>query len=367
MVWRMEKGRGVSAGEMGESNRKFGLAWKRLNRLGKPSVFSRPMSHLFSFSSRACAFLLTVLSLAPLAVADYVLSPEEAAIAGFMVNDPDQMRPAMQFDPILSQVARERAQDMAARNYFAHTNPDGFAANYLVWEAGYDLPAFWGNGVADNYIESIAAGYASAADTWVDWMNSAPHRTHILAQTAFYQDQTSYGVGYAYSANSTYHHYWVIITAPPSVPETQAALFIAQGVPAEMTTGQTYSVSVSMRNTGSVTWTQAAGYQLALVAQGINWGTSAAPLPGEVTPGSEVTFNFTVTAPPVPGYDAFQWRMEQQGMGRFGEASANLVVPVSFPASVSSGSSSGGGSYSAPSSSGKKSKKSKSKKSKKKK
>ena len=325
----------------------------------------RPMSHLLSFHSRACAFFLAVLSLAPLAVADYVQSAEEAAIAGFMVNDPDQMRPAMQLDPILSQVARERAQDMAARDYFAHTNPDGFAANYLVWEAGYNLPAWWGNGVADNYIESIAAGRDNAADTWVDWMNSAPHRTHILAQTAFYQDQTSYGVGYAYSANSTYHHYWVIITAPPSVPETQAALFVTQGVPAEMTTGQSYNVSVSVRNTGSVTWTQAAGYRLALVTQGINWGTSAAALPGDVTPGSAVTFNFTVTAPATPGYDAFQWRMEQQGMGRFGEASVNRVIPVSFPVSVSSSSSSSGSSYSAPSSSGKKAKKAKKSKAKK--
>ena len=324
------------------------------------------MPHLF-FPSRACAFLLAVLSLAPrAAVADYVLSPEEAAIAGFMVHDPDQQRPAMQFDPILSQVARERAQDMAARDYFSHTNPDGFAANYLVWEAGYDLPAFWGHGVADNYIESIAAGAGSAAETWVDWMNSPPHRTHILALTPFYQDQTSYGVGYAYSAQSTYHHYWVIITAPPSVPEAQAALFIAQGVPAAMTTGQTYNVSVSMRNTGSATWTQAAGYQLALVSQGINWGTSAAALPGEVTPGSAVTFSFTVTAPATNGYDAFQWRMEQQGAGRFGEASANRVIPVSYPVSVASGSS-GGGSYSAPSESSKKSKKSKKGKSKKRK
>ena len=328
------------------------------------------MPHLPSFRLARRAFLLGLLSLAvaPFAAfADYVLSPEEAVIAGYMVNDPDQQRPAMQLDPILSQVARERAQDMADRDYFSHTNPDGFAANYLVWEAGYDLPAFWGHGAADNYIESIAAGYAAPADTWVDWMNSPPHRTHILAIDPFYQNQTSYGVGYAYSAHSTYHHYWVIITAPPSTPEPNAALFMAQGVPSAMTTGQTYNVSVAVLNTGSETWTQAGGYRLVSNTPGVNWGVSNAPLPATVAPGGAATFSFTVTAPATPGYDAFQWRMEQQGVGGFGETSPNRVIPVSFPASApSASSSSGSGSYSAPSSSSEKSKKKKKKKKKKK-
>ena len=324
------------------------------------------MPYLPSLRFARRAFLAGLLSLAVVpfaAIADYVLSPEEAAIAGFMVNDPDQQRPAMQLDPILSQVARERAQDMADRDYFSHTNPDGFAANYLVWQAGYDLPAFWGHGATDNFIESIAAGYSAPADTWVDWMNSPPHRTHILALDPFYQNQTSYGVGYAYSAISTYHHYWVIITAPPSTPEPNAALFIAQGVPSAMTTGQTYSVSVAVLNTGSETWTQAGGYRLVSNTPGVNWGVSNAPLPAAVAPGSAVTFSFTVTAPAAPGYDAFQWRMEQQGTGPFGENSANRVIPVSFPVSPpSASSSSGSSSYSAPGGSSKKGKKKKKKK-----
>lgn len=328
------------------------------------------MSHPPSFQIRARAFFLGVLGLvlAPLAaVADYVLSPQEAAIAGFMVNDPDQQRPAMQLDPILSAVARERAQDMADRDYFSHTNPDGFAANYLVWQAGYELPAFWGHGAADNFIESIAAGYAAPEDTWVDWMNSPPHRTHILALDPFYQNQTSYGVGYAYSAHSTYHHYWVIITAPPSTPEPRAALYISQSTPAAMTTGQTYSVSVSVLNTGSETWTQAGGYRLASDTPNVNWGVANVLLPNDVTPGSAVTFNFTVTAPSASGSDAFQWRMEQQGAGMFGEASANRVIPVSYPFSAPSAAPAyyDSGSNSASDDSSKKDKKKKKKKSKK--
>ena len=338
--------------------------------------FSKPpiMSHLQKPQTRALAFLIGLLSLAVVpfaAVADYVPGPEEAAIAGYMVNDPDQQRPAMQLDPILSLVARERAQDMAARDYFSHTNPDGFAANYLVWSAGYDLPAWWGNGAADNFIESIAAGYDSPEDTWIGWMNSPGHRTHILALEPFYQDQTSYGVGYAYSATSTYKHYWVILTAPPSTPESNAALFLSQGVPATMTAGQSYSVSVSVLNTGSETWTQAGGYRLASTTPGVNWGASNVPLPGDVGPGSAVTFSFSVTAPTAAGSHAFQWRMEQQGTGLFGETSPNYVIAVSAPVipppPVSySYSPPSPVSYSAPSSSSKDSKK-KAKKAKKKK
>ncbi len=337
------------------------------------------MPHLSSLQTHARTFLIGLLSLAvaPLAaVAEYALSPEEAVIASHMVNDPDQQRPAMQLDPILSQVARERAQDMAARDYFSHTNPDGFAANYLVWSAGYDLPAWWGNGAADNFIESIAGGYSSPDDTWLDWMDSPGHRTHILALEPFYQNQTSYGVGYAYSATSIYKHYWVILTAPPSTPEPNAALFLSQGAPAAMTAGQTYSVSVSVLNSGSETWTQAGGYRLVSNTPGVNWGASNVPLPGDVAPGSEVIFSFSVTAPATAGSHAFQWRMEQQGAGLFGETSANYVIavtapvivpPVSAPPPVSYSYSPSPSSYSAPSSSSKSSKKKEKKKKKKKK
>ena len=322
----------------------------------------------FFVPSLPCLLALLGLAAAPFhAAADYVLSAQEELIAESLVNDPGQERPALHLDPILSRIARERAEDMAARNYFAHVNPDGWAANALVLDAGYILPSAWGTELTNNYIESIAAGFSDAADTWADWMDSAPHRTHLLAQIPFYQNQTSYGVGYAYSATSTYKHYWVVITAPPNVPENDAALFIAQSTPAAMTTGQTYTVSVSMLNTGTNTWTQAAGYRLAPVTQPGLWSVPSVPVPADVTPGSAVTFSFAVTAPAVPGYDSFQWQVEQAGSGPFGEASPNVIIPVSFPSPPQSSSSGSSGSYSAASSSSKKGKKAKKSKSKKKK
>lgn len=265
--------------------------------------------------------------------AAYVLSAEEALIADYMVNDAGQMRPSMQLDPILARVARERAQDLATRNYFAHVNPDGFGPNALVRDAGYVLPAWWGTGATDNYIESIAAGRNTAAATWTDWMNSPSHRTHILGTDVFYQNQTSYGVGYAYSAGSTYRHYWVILTAPPNATAGNAALFIVQSVPGTMTPGALTAVSVEMLNTGTNTWTQAGGYRLGSQAPSGNlaWGLSEVNLPGDVAPGSAVTFSFVVAAPGAVGTTNFQWQMQKDGVGAFGEPTPLLPIAVGNP------------------------------------
>jgi hypothetical protein len=124
-------------------------------------------------------------------------------------------RSGMVFDPIIARVARARAQDMADRGYFGHVNPDGVAANYLLRQAGYDLPDWWGNDRSANYVESIAAGLGSASATWESWMNSPDHRRHILGEDSFYASQKHYGVGFVADPSSRYRYYWVIITAPP--------------------------------------------------------------------------------------------------------------------------------------------------------
>jgi len=147
------------------------------------------------------------------------LLPQEQAIAADLVTNPGQGRPYMVLDPVIEAVARARAKDMAMRNYFSHVNPDGVAANYLLRQAGYQLPAWWGTDPTDNYVESIAAGYSSPSDTWTQWMNSPPHKEHLLAQNSFFATETHYGVGYYYDPNSTYQYYWVVITAPPEPVE----------------------------------------------------------------------------------------------------------------------------------------------------
>ncbi|MFX4782010.1 CAP domain-containing protein, partial [Acinetobacter baumannii] len=44
--------------------------------------------------------------------------------------------PPVKLDPKLSQLARDFAQDMQKRDFFAHTNPDGLSAQQRARKAG---------------------------------------------------------------------------------------------------------------------------------------------------------------------------------------------------------------------------------------
>jgi uncharacterized protein YkwD len=142
------------------------------------------------------------------------LNAEENAIADLMASHPDQGRPTLTCNGILAQVARERAKDMGVRNYFDHVNPDGFGPNYLVNQAGFELPAWYLGSVTANYIESIAAGYLDSGATWQAWMQSPPHLRHLLGTDSFYAEQVEFGIGYVEVPGSRFLRYWVVLTAP---------------------------------------------------------------------------------------------------------------------------------------------------------
>ncbi len=121
-----------------------------------------------------------------------------------------------------------------------------------------------------------------------------------------------------------------------NVPEHNDAAFVSQTVPATMVPGQTYSVTVTMRNTGASTWTPDGDYQLGSenLSDNTRWGMSRVNLTSIVPPGSDATFNFTVTAP-AAGSHSFQWRMVQNGVQRFGALSTNVnVQTVNNPPTV---------------------------------
>ncbi len=141
------------------------------------------------------------------------LSAAESQLAELLRNDVNQQRSTLGCNPILSQVAQARAEDMARRGYFDHTNPDGLTPNRLVLNAGYVLPKYYPQD--GNTIESIAGGTTTPAETWRALMDSPGHRMHIVAEDSFYAKQVDFGVGYVYVPNSQYKHYWVIITAEP--------------------------------------------------------------------------------------------------------------------------------------------------------
>jgi hypothetical protein len=116
----------------------------------------------------------------------------------------------------------------------------------------------------------------------------------------------------------------VVVTAPPLDSQ-----FVSQSVPTKMTAGQTYSVSVTMKNTGTTSWTESS--QIRLGEQNSNpiWGGRISLASGEtIASGQTKTFTFSVKAPTAPGTYNFQWRMLQEGVTWFGQTSTNVAVTV---------------------------------------
>ena len=160
-------------------------------------------------------FLPQISSNTDIATASCNATAEEAAIADLFLNDARQGRADVVCNPLLNEVARQRATDMAERGYFDHINPDGTGPNSLIRSAGYHLPAYYDQTASGNNVESIAAGFVTAEAAWTGWVNSPHHRSHVLAEEPFFADQTEYGIGYYYDPDSYYRYYWVLLTALP--------------------------------------------------------------------------------------------------------------------------------------------------------
>lgn len=91
--------------------------------------------------------------------------------------------------------ARNHVEDMALRDFFAHTNPDGDGPGQRIGFAGYDSQG-WG--------ENIAMGFPSPQSVIVGWMTSPGHCANIMKPSF-----TEIGVGY-YSGNR-----WVQVFGTP--------------------------------------------------------------------------------------------------------------------------------------------------------
>lgn len=120
------------------------------------------------------------------------------------------------------------------------------------------------------------------------------------------------------------------LTPDPKVDVSTAAEYVSQRVPAKVPAGSPIQVSVTFRNTTNTTWEKSAGFTLrpAVQADRDLWGLDRVSLPDDVEAGSEVTFEFAVTAPSTPGTYSFQWQMNTPAGVPFGGLSAGAQVSV---------------------------------------
>lgn len=105
----------------------------------------------------------------------------------------------LQLNSQLAQAAQAKAEDMASRNYWSHTTPDGNDPWWFVDTANYPYLAVG---------ENLAYGFASSSTTVAGWMNSPSHKSNLLNI-----DFHDVGFGIARSADYVSHGPQTIIVA----------------------------------------------------------------------------------------------------------------------------------------------------------
>ena len=110
--------------------------------------------------------------------------------------------------------------------------------------------------------------------------------------------------------------------------------FVSQNVPATLQQSQAFVVTIRWLNTGSTMWNGGAGFSIVSQNPANNavWGGNTVPWTGSpVFPGAQMELVFQAFAPSQSGIYNFQWQLSQQGVGFFGQMSANVSITVGNP------------------------------------
>ncbi len=118
-----------------------------------------------------------------------------------------------------------------------------------------------------------------------------------------------------------------------AIAQTDNAGFVSQSVPSTMVATQSQMVSVTMRNTGTTTWSYGQSYRLGTQNPQDNmiWTTdSRVNLDGAdfIPPNGTKTFTFPITAPSVAGTYNFQFEMVREYVHWFGSPTVNVQITV---------------------------------------
>ena len=118
-----------------------------------------------------------------------------------------------------------------------------------------------------------------------------------------------------------------------SIPGTgNSSRFLSQSLPRFLQPGQRFPISISFQNNGTSNWSSTGVSRVRLGSQNptdnTNWGFGRVELAGDVASSSSITLSFTLTAPSTPGSYACSWRLLQEGVGEFGDTSADTTIVV---------------------------------------
>jgi len=159
---------------------------------------------LLLFLCAGCASIQDVWEQPPPPDPKTLMPALELRIAVLIADERSRLDPAaksLMIDPELGQIARQRAADMAAKNYFAHTAPNGDTSASLLMSADAHFQGLLGeNMAAQHYDPSEGIDVEVFARRFVaTWLASAPHKEN-LSFAAYNRT----GVGAAVNADTVY-------------------------------------------------------------------------------------------------------------------------------------------------------------------
>ena len=160
----------------------------------------------------------------------------------------------LQVSVTLQQSSQWMSADMAAKNYFSHT--DSLGRNPFTRMAAFGYPYSPAG-------ENIAAGYSDAQSTFTQWQNACDadasgNCTYAHRYNMLYSSYKVIGIGRAYNAASTYRYYWTtdfgavvdqtLAQAPAIGSFTATPLTISAGQPVTLAWSVSGATTISIDN-----------------------------------------------------------------------------------------------------------------------
>ena len=133
-----------------------------------------------------------------------LMAPLEMRIAILVEEQREKLDPkakALAIDPELTRIARQRAQDMAEKNYLAHAAPNGDTSASLLMAEDTKFQGLLGeNLAAQHYVSQSGVDVDQFAQRFLEtWLNSRPHRDNFA-----FADYDRTGVGAAVNGDTVY-------------------------------------------------------------------------------------------------------------------------------------------------------------------
>jgi uncharacterized protein YkwD len=212
----------------------------------------------------------------------------------------------LQVSVTLQNASQWMSADMAAKNYFSHTDSLGRSAFQRMAAFGYPYaPAG----------ENLAAGYSGAQNTFNQWQGSTGHRANMLNP-----GYRVIGIGRAYSQTSPYGWYWTTdfggyvdeVLGGPGSPTLPAISFFGAS-PSAVLAGQATTLAWSVSGATSIAIDNGIGdvtgltSKMVLPARTTTYRLTATNAGGSVTAQTTVTVNSPTADTQPPTAPGFLW------------------------------------------------------------